>query len=322
MILLTGCGTLLGQKLMEALQKKGETLRCFDFYKPSGFPEGIDFFKGDPLNTQQLKKALKGVHTVFHFMDIKRPGIKGRRYMKKVNVTGTANLLTAARNAGVKRFFFLSSHSVYGKKKALPLRQDDWKRPVTAYGRDKLKGETLCWKYIEKNYMAVTIFRPAPVLAPYIEDPAVLTILFMALGMKEENRLYISNNGNTRYQLLHIDDAIRAFMTAFSSRKASGKAYNIGSDNVPTQIEEIVKVRDRLKIDPPVTYIQPWKARLYHLLFRPTKSSLFTREHLIYLIHGMIMDCQRIKDDLGWKPEKDNIEILTETAQWYMKEKL
>ena len=111
-------------------------------------------------------------------------------------------------------------------------------------------------------------------------------------------------------------------MAAFRSGRAAGRAYNIGSDNVPTQMDEIVKVKDRLKIDPPVKYISPWKARLYWLLFRPVRSNLFTRQHLIYLLNGMVMDCQRIKDDLGWKPEKDNIEILVETAEWYLREKL
>ena len=45
--------------------------------------------------------------------------------------------------------------------------------------------------------MAVTIFRPAPILSPGLDDPTMLTILFMALGMEEENRVYFSNDGNT-----------------------------------------------------------------------------------------------------------------------------
>ena len=109
MILLTGCNTLPGKKLLEELLKNGESVRCCDFYRPADFPGDIEFIKGDLLNELQLKKAMQGIHAVFHFMDIRLPGSRGRRYMKKVNITGTANLLTAARNAKVRKFFFLSS---------------------------------------------------------------------------------------------------------------------------------------------------------------------------------------------------------------------
>ena len=61
--------------------------------------------------------------------------------MKKVNIIGTNNLLEVARISEVKKFFFNSTFEIYGKSKAIPTRQDDRKKPVTKYGKDKLKAE-------------------------------------------------------------------------------------------------------------------------------------------------------------------------------------
>ncbi|MDR3237569.1 MAG: NAD-dependent epimerase/dehydratase family protein, partial [Spirochaetia bacterium] len=112
MILLTGCSGLIGKNLLAELLQQGKNIRCYDFLKPAGAPQGVSFTGGDLLNEASLAAALDGVHTVFHCLDIKRPGSKGRRYMKKVNVKGTAAILAASKKAGVSRFFFISTHSV------------------------------------------------------------------------------------------------------------------------------------------------------------------------------------------------------------------
>jgi len=322
MILLTGCNTLLGRTLLKKLVEKGEKVRCYDFYKTKDFPENLEFINGDLLDPRQLKKACDGVETIIHLMDIKRPGKKGRKYMKKVNIKGSENLLFAAQKASIKKFYFLSSYAVYGKPKAMPVRQDDRKKPVTAYGKDKLKIENQCWTLITKKSMPITIFRPALIIGPQVKDPVVLMSLFMALGMDEANRMYVAHNGNTKFQLLHPDDAADAIMAAYASKSTVGKAYNIGSDNVPTQMDQIVRLRDRLRIDPPLSFITPGKAVFLFLFLKLVKTNYFTREHLFYLLNSLILDCQNIKTDLGWQPKKDNMEILTETVEWYLKEKL
>jgi len=322
MILLTGCNTLLGKTLLERLLERGEKVRCYDFYRPKNFPDDIEFFQGDLQDPRQIKKACDGIDTIFHFMDIKRPGKQGRKYMKKINIQGTRNLLFAAQKAKINRFFFLSSYSVYGKPKAIPARQDDRKKPVTSYGKDKLKSENLCWDLITKRNMGITIFRPALVLGPGVKDPIVLLSLYMALGMDDANRLYLVNDGTSKFQFLHHEDAVDAFIAAYDSNLSRGKVYNIGSDNVPTQMEQLLKVKEKLKIDPPVRYISPLKARLLSFSFKPVKMTYFTRDHIVYLLNDIILDCQNIKNELGWEPKKENIEILTETVGWYMKEKI
>lgn len=318
MILLTGSNSYMGEKLLAQLRSEGETVRCLDFYRPAGMPAKSDFIETDLLDDIVLAKACKGVDTVFHFLDISRPGRYKRSYMKKVNVAGTIKLLAAAQKAGVKKFFFLSSFMVFGKVKKIPSRQDDIKRPSTPLGRDKLRCEQMCWMYSKQNKMAITILRPALITGPEIKDPVILTTLYMALAMDEESRLYLSGDGTNRFQLLHPDDAVRAFMLAYKSDKSKGKAYNIGADNVLTQIEQVVKMKEQSQLDCPIIIISPFKLFMWSIIGRPLHLRYFTSDHRFYLKRNMLLDTQLIKDDLGWMPVKDNLEILKETINWYL----
>ncbi len=318
MILLTGCNSYLGKKLLERLVAMDENVRCIDYYKPENLPSSVEFMQADLLDESALKKACNGIDSVFHFLDIKYSGSRGRRYMKNFNIKGTEKILKAAEKEGVKKFFFLSSYTVYGKKKEIPIRQDDIKRPVSSYGKDKLKCENLCWRFAEKSKMSVTIFRPALVSGSGVKDQIILTSLYMALAMEDESRLYIMGNGDTKFQLLHPDDAVEAFILALNSDISRSKAYNLGADNVHTQIEQIVKMKEESKLDCPIIHVTPFKTLLWSVIFKPLKLNLFTKDHRFYLSNNLLLDCQLIKNDLGWVPQKDNLEIMKETIDWYL----
>ena len=321
MILITGCSGFIGKNLLAALSKKGEDLTCYDFLRPSWFPADIVFFKGNLLDENSLKNALSGVDFVFHCLDIKRPGVRGRRYMRKVNVKGTATLLEAAKKTGVKRFFFISSCSVYGKKSRLSmlLYKRPWK-PLTAYGKDKLRAEAVCQKYAQEG-LEVTIFRPGAIISPGTKNPAALACLFMAFGMNERGRLHLYSL-SARYQFLDIHDAVEAILVVYASGLSAGKTYDIGSDDVPERAEEIAALSEKAGLNCEIKKLSAAKLFFYRFLFKFLGSNLFTGEHFRYLTGGHVMDCSEIKKDFGWKPSVGNIEILIEVCHWYKKEKL
>ena len=305
---------------MAALSKKGKDIVCYDFLKPSWLPDNAVFFKGDLLSGNSLKNALSGVDFVFHCLDIKRPGARGRRYMRNVNIKGTAALLEAAEKAGVKRFFFISSSSVYGKKSRLSmlLYKRLWK-PFTVYGKDKLKAEAICQKYAQGDFK-VTIFRPAAIISPGTKNPAALACLFMAFGMDDGKlHFYLPS---ARYQLLDIHDAVDAILMAAASDLSSGKIYDIGSDDVPERMQEITALSERAGLNCKIKKLNKARVFLYRFIFKWVGSNLFTGEHFRYLTGGHVMDCNEIKSDLGWKPAAGNIEILIDVCRWYKKEKL
>ncbi len=325
MILVTGAASYLGKKLTQRLIDDGHTVRCLDFEKPRDFTLQAEFIQGDVRDEIITKKACAGVTAIFHLMDIKRPGkyFLKRGAMKKINVAGTANLLFAAKKAGVKRVIFNSTYEVYGKSKNIPAKPGDKKKPVTAYGKDKLKAENICMAYAKSSELGITIFRPAVVSGPGVDDTVILITLYMALGMGAgENRLYLSGDGNTRIQYIHPDDVTAAYIAAYKNPASTGQVYNIGSDNVPTQIEQIVNIKQKAKMDCTIKHLTPRFTRFMSIILKPFKVNYLTKEHLFILHNNVVLDCEGTKKDLGWSPTRDNVQILLETIEWYKKAKL
>lgn len=318
MILITGSNTPHGAELVKKLVKNGNKVKCYDYYKPAKLPEGVEFIQGDLFNLKQMNNACKGADTVIHLLDKQRHKKTGRGQMKKINIKGTLNILMCARKAKVKRFIFQSTYAVYGKIESFPIKENDIKRPCTPYGKDKLKAEVLCETFCKKNGIACSILRPALITGPDTNNRSILITLYMAMAMGNDNIMYLANDGSTYFQLISQDDTAEALLSIYKNKdKAKGKIYNAGSDNVPTQTEQIVKLKEKEKLDFTIKHITPLKARLYSILFKPSKVNFFTKDHNYYLFNNMYLDCKKLKEDTGWAPKKDNIEILSETVNWY-----
>ncbi len=318
MILITGSNSLLGKAVVEKFTQNGEKIRCYDQYKPEKIPDGAEFIQGDLFSMKRLNLALKGVDTIIHLMDKNRAQKIGRGKMKKINIAGTRNLLSVTKKHKIKRFIFLSSYAIYGKTKSFPLKEDDRKKPYTAYGKDKLKAEILCETFAKKNDINLTVIRPSVITGPNVKNSAVLITLYMAMGLGNDNVMYMSGDGDTRFQLLSPEDAADAFYRIYKSgEKTYGLSFNVGSDNVPTQMEQIVKIKEKKKLDFAVKHIGKMKAHFYSVLSRFSNVNYFTREHFLFIFNSVYLDCHRLKTITGWEPKKDNIDIMSETVEWY-----
>jgi len=318
MVLITGSNSMLGKALLEKFINEGEKVRCYDQYKPASIPDGVEFIQGDLFTSKRISQACQGVDTVIHLMDKKTPQKIGRGKMKKINIAGTKNLLAVMRRSKINRFIFLSTYGVYGKTQLFPLKEDHKKKPYTPYGKDKLKAEIACEKFAKRNKMNLTIIRPSLILGPDVKNSSVLATLYMMMGLGSDSLMHISGNGDTRYQLLSPEDAANAFYNVYKAKdKASGAVFNIGSDNVPTQMEEIVKIKEIQKIDFTVKHISRLKAIFYSIVFKLSKTNYFTREHFLFIFHTVYLDCSKIKSETGWSPKKGNIDIMSEVVEWY-----
>lgn len=324
MVLVTGCNSLLGGKVVKLLLDKGETLRCLDTEKPRDLPAGVEFIPADDVDEASLKKACQGADTVFHLLDVKTAKHHGRRHMRRVNVKWSRILIKAALAAGVKKFIFLSSYEVYGRVKKLPVGESDIKKlkPVTRYGKDKLKIEKLCLEHMKKNRFDITMFRPAPIVGPGTRNPITLITLLMALGMEDANRIYVAGHGENRFQMLHPDDAADAIVRAYKSGATRGRIYNLGSDNVPTQMAQVLEVKKKAGLDSAVMHLSTSKAKFRSFFLKPFKIDYLNKGHVMYLLTDLILDCTAAKTDLGWQPITGNVDMIVETIDWYRKEKL
>lgn len=150
-VLVTGGAGFIGSNLCEALLGSGNKVVCLDNLA-TGRIQNIDafmqnpdftFIRGDIRNMDDCKKALQGVAVVLHqaaLGSVPR-SIKDPQTTHEVNVNGFLNVLIAARDAGVKRFVYASSSSVYGDSAELPKTEEKIGKPLSPYAVSKTCNE-------------------------------------------------------------------------------------------------------------------------------------------------------------------------------------
>ena len=323
MVLVTGCNSNLGMNLVNRLIQDGNTVRCIDRFKPKNMPQNFEFFTSDLTNHAILKKACQGVDTIYHLMSIVSPSHIGRSNMKRINIKGTRNLILQAKIAKVKKFIFLSTFEVYGEPDKIPTIATYKTKPITKFGKDKLKAEKHLRQAMKETMLDITIFRPALILGPGTQNPKALITLYMALGAGKQNRIYTANNDeDTFFQMLHHDDAVSAFIKSAQTDKSKGKIYNIGSDSVPTMQEQLHKVIEKAQVQSEIKALTPSRLRSLSWLMRMFKFNFLSKDYLVYLLGDVLLDCNPAKEELNWQPKKNNIDIILDTVEWYRNNRL
>ena len=129
--LVTGGAGFIGSNIVEELVKKGEKIRILDDFSTGkrenivGFKDSIELIEGDLRNWEIVKRAMEGVDFVLHqgaLPSVER-SIEDPLTTTKVNILGTLNVLSAAREAKVERLVYASSSSVYGDTPTLPKKE-------------------------------------------------------------------------------------------------------------------------------------------------------------------------------------------------------
>ena len=153
--LVTGGGGFIGSNLTEALLKDGEDVRVLDDFstgRRSNLVQAaewaragggrFDLMEGDIREAATCRAAVEDVDYVLHQAAIPsvQRSVQDPVASNAVNVTGTLNLLVAARDARVKRFVFASSSSLYGESETLPKVESMPPAPISPYGLQKLAG--------------------------------------------------------------------------------------------------------------------------------------------------------------------------------------
>ena len=160
--LVTGVAGFVGSHLAERLLTSGVAVRGIDCLTPyysetikqrnlqplEGFPS-FEFEHAD-LASDDLSRHLADVDVVFH--QAAQPGVRsswatGFEISVRNNVVATQRLLEAVKEAGVQRFVYASSSSVYGEGVETPTKEEAQLRPFSPYGVTKLSGEQLCSVY-------------------------------------------------------------------------------------------------------------------------------------------------------------------------------
>jgi nucleoside-diphosphate-sugar epimerase len=183
-----------------------------------------------------MRKAVKGVKYVLHLAALPSVprSVKDPDISNDVNLTGTLNMLMASRDAGVERFVFSSSSSVYGDTPTLPKRENMMPAPLSPYAVQKLAGEHYCRIFFQlyglKTYTLRYFNVYGPRQNPKSQYAAVIPLFIEAL--KEGKSPVIHGDGKQTRDFTFVDDVVAANLRCCSaSASAAGEVYNIAGGN-------------------------------------------------------------------------------------------
>lgn len=255
-ILVTGAGGFIGSHLTEYLIDSGAEVTAFVRYTSTGkagFLDDLDENKrrklkivfGDIRDRDGGRRAVTGQDIIVHLaaqIAIPYSYIAPADFVS-VNVNGTLNILSAAREAKVKRIVQLSTSEVYGSAQYVPI---DEKHPLTAqspYSASKIAADKLAESFCRSFGLPVVIARPFNTYGPRQSPRAVIpTIILQAL----QGKVIRLGNVDTRRDLNYVGDTAKALAGIALSKKGVGGQFNIATGKDYSIAEVVGMVGDIL----------------------------------------------------------------------------
>jgi len=235
--LVTGGAGFIGSHLVDELLRRGRRVRVLDNFL-TGKRENlaaaagpVELLEGDLRDPDACRRATEGVEVVLHQAalpsvprSIADPGLTN-----DINVSGTLNILLAARDAGVRRFVFASSSSVYGDSPELPKREGHEGKPLSPYAVSKLVGEKYAQIFHLLYGLSTVCLRYFNVFGPR-QDPAsqyaAVVPLFITRLLRGEAPL-IFGDGEQSRDFTYVADIVSANLLAAETARASGEVLNV-----------------------------------------------------------------------------------------------
>lgn len=238
-VLITGGAGFIGSHLADRLLEENYRVIVYDnfdsFY--SGKISNIEHNRNNPnyslikediLNHAALSSKLQGIDIVFHLA-----AQAGVRYCienpvkaHNVNVTGTINVLMAARENKVKKIVYASSSGIFGQLKYVPIDENHPTNPNSPYSATKLAAEKYCLAFHEVYDMDITCLRYFSVYGPRGRPDQV--IYKFAHALIDQKQPIIYGNGQQTRDFTYVDDIVDATIRAATVKESTGEVFNIG----------------------------------------------------------------------------------------------
>jgi UDP-N-acetylglucosamine 4-epimerase len=264
--LVTGVAGFIGSSLLESLLELDQLVTGLDDFstgrranleavRAAVGPERFSHFRlveGDVASAATCRDAIAEVELVLHqaaLGSVPR-SIEAPLESNAANVTGHLALLEAARVAGIRRFVYASSSSVYGDSEALPKLEPDLGRPLSPYAVTKLANELYASVYGTLHGMETIGLRYFNVFGPR-QDPegayAAVIPKWVAAMIRGE-RVLIHGTGETSRDFCHVANVVQANLLAatVAGKDALNQAYNVAAGHRTTLVELYALLRDRL----------------------------------------------------------------------------
>lgn len=257
--LVTGGAGFIGSHIATALVERGDSVVILDNLC-AGRLDNIDhlgdrvsFIEGCVLDRDAVERAVDGVDTVYHQAALASVplSVENPLYTNATCVTGTLNLLDAARHAGVRRFVYAGSSSAYGDQPSVSKRETDLPSPLSPYAAAKLAGEMYCQSFAATFGLETVVLRYFNVFGPR-QDPnseysAVIPIFVTKMVRGERPTIY--GDGRQSRDFTYIDNVVQGNLAAADANEAVGRTINLACGTQFTLLQLVESINKVLGTD-------------------------------------------------------------------------
>lgn len=313
-ILVTGADGFIGSHLTEMLALEGYDVRAFVMYNSFNSwgwldtiskeqKRNIEIISGDIRDPFGVEKAMRDVDVVLHLAAlIAIPfSYESPDAYIQTNVTGTLNILQAAKKMRISRIICTSTSETYGTARFVPITEDHPLNAQSPYAATKVGADQMALAFHRSFDMPITILRPFNTYGPRQSARAVIPSIIgqIAAGSR---KIKLGSLAPTR-DFTYVSDTAKGFIQAMECDKAIGQVINIGSGFEISIGDTVAAIAEAMKIN--VEIVQD-KERL-----RPADSE----------VERLYAGIEKAETLFGWQPKFRGLEGfkmgLSKTAEWF-----
>lgn len=254
-ILITGGLGQVGSYLTEELSKGGHNcVTVLDNYssniKDFVVPQNVTVIEGDIRDKELVDELVSKndviIHTAAQVSVVN--SIENPIYDAEINVSGTLNLLDAAKKSDIKRFIYISSAAVYGDPQYLPIDEKHPTNPMSPYGLSKLTGERYTILFHSLYELPVVCLRLFNIYSPRQNpnSPYSGVITKFIECVKAGKSPVIFGDGNQTRDFVSIHDVVDVVVKCIDCDDAVGEVFNVGT-GVATTVNELAGLCSEMK---------------------------------------------------------------------------
>ena len=321
-VLITGANGFIGSFLVEKLLEQNFEVTCLvrktsNLIWIKNLP--VRFEYGDVTNFDALIDPVKNMDYIFHCGGIVRA--RTENDFLRVNYSGSKNLLEVCKqqNPNLKRFVYVSSQAAAGPAfDGIPITETIPAKPISNYGRSKLKGEEITREY--SQHFPTTIIRPPSVYGP--RDSDILTIFkYVKSGIKPR-----IGRKEKRISIVHVKDLVRGIILAAKHKNAENEIFYISNQqnvSVKKFMNLIAQAMDKkgIVITIPEVILDVAAFFSENLTRLSGKVAILNRDKVREMKQQYwLVDSCNAEKKLEFFPEIDIKEGLKQTYLWYQKQ--
>jgi UDP-glucose 4-epimerase len=313
-VAVTGSEGFIGSHLVEALVRRGNRVRAMVLYNsfnswgwleslPSDVLESVEVQLGDIRDIASVMALAEGADVIYHLAAlIAIPySYRSPRSYVDTNVSGTLNVMEAARQLRTPRVVHTSTSEVYGTARSVPINEDHPLQGQSPYSASKIGADKIAESYHLSFEIPVATLRPFNTYGPRQSSRAVIPTILSQLAAGQR-QIRLGDLRPTR-DFTFVTDTARAFVALAEAPAEAvvGKTFNAGTGveiSIGQLVEQIAKAAGHeVEVIEEAERLRPTGSEVMRLLCDPSRLSAAT----------------------GWKAEVGLAEGLTKTAEWFSK---